>query len=372
MGFVPIHPLRGEIDHRVSHQEIDWNFNMMFSPSIGWKQLGQFCRNLSIGLNAGLDMRRVLKQQSETGRPYFRQQLGKLASAVNRGESLTDAIRETDAYFPRFMHEMVRVGEQTGRLDRVLAKLAEYYEHLSSLRRMFLAGIAWPLIQLAMAIGVIGVLILALGWVADITGQETDILGFGLVGTRGLIRYLIFIGSLIVIALILIRLSTREPVAGTINGVLLRVPGLRITVQTMALARFAYALGLGIDAGADARKSMQLAFSSTSNEYYRRHTTEVDRAIRRGEDFQSALEATGAFPDDFLAQVQVGEESGQLAESMLHAADLYQDQAKHSMQGVTLFATFMVWGGVAAILIGLIFRIFGFYAKTLDPANFGI
>ena len=51
------------------------------------------------------------------------------------------------------------------------------------------SGIAWPALQLVIAVGVIALLILALGWVAGMTGEETDILGFGLVGVRGLVRY---------------------------------------------------------------------------------------------------------------------------------------------------------------------------------------
>ena len=59
---------------------------------------------------------------------------------------------------------------------------------------MFLMSIAWPMIQLALAIGVIGLLIWVLGIVATRNnGEPIDILGFGLIGNRGLLIYTNFI-----------------------------------------------------------------------------------------------------------------------------------------------------------------------------------
>ena len=72
------------------------------------------------------------------------------------------------------MGEMLEAGDQTGHVDAVLLRLAEHYEHLLTLRRIFLVGILWPAIQLVLAIFVIGLLIWVLGFVG------TDILGWGM------------------------------------------------------------------------------------------------------------------------------------------------------------------------------------------------
>ena len=52
--------------------------------------------------------------------------------------------------FPPMLVQMVAVGEQTGKLDEVLHRLADHYEHLASMRRMFWIGIAWPLFELCL------------------------------------------------------------------------------------------------------------------------------------------------------------------------------------------------------------------------------
>ena len=71
--------------------------------------------------------------------------------------------------------------------------------------------------------------------------------------------------------------------------------------------------------------------------------------------------AAGGFPADFLESVYVGEQSGNLVESMAHLANLYQDQARAALNVLATVAGFAVWAVVAAIIIFLIFRLATFY-----------
>ncbi len=342
---------------------------MLSPPRIGWKPLAQLSRRIGTGLSAGIDVRRVLQREAESGSPFQRRQLAQVRDAVQEGESLPDALARTGAYFPPFFREMIAVGEQTGKLDHVLPKLAEYYEHLVQLRRVFLLGIAWPALQLAMAVCVVGILILALGWVASMTGEEVDILGYGLVGTRGLVRYLVGLGLVAACGLLAHRVLTQGFLAHHVSQALIRIPGLGPNLRLTSLSRMAWALGLAIDSGAGARQSMRLALSSTSNEFYRQHADEVDRQLKAGREMHAALRDTGAFPIEFLDALEVGEQSGRVSETLLKLAEDYQQRAKATMTGVTLFATLAVWAFVAAILIFLIFRVFNFYLGILDEAS---
>jgi type IV pilus assembly protein PilC len=263
---------------------------------------------------------------------------------------------------------MLGVGEQTGKLDHVLPRLAEYYEHLVQLRRVFLLGIAWPALQLLVAVGVIGLLILALGWVAAFTGEQTDVLGFGLVGVPGLIRYLVGIGVVVAAGMVLYRVCTRGAVGRYAAELLMRMPGLGPNLRMMSLARLCWSLGLALDSGADARQSLRMALTTTGSMYYQRHAADVDLAIRGGSEMHEALRQTGAFPVEFLDAMEVGERSGRTSETLLKLAEDYRDRAKATMTGVTLVATIAVWALVAGVIIALIFRLFSFYLGILNEA----
>ncbi len=345
---------------------------MLFASHIGLKRLAQLCRRLGTALEAGIDVRRSWDREAQWGPAQHRTQIQRISQAINQGQSIPAAVRQTDSYFPEFFREMVELGDRTGKLDRVLLRLAEHYEHMLSLRRIFLLGIAWPAIQLAMAIGIIGLLIAALGWVSRTTGQKVDLLGFGLVGGSGLIRYFLLLTVLAACGYGIYLLLTRGPVAEVLQRVLMHIPGIGHSLKVIALARMAWTLGLALDSGADARNSLRLALSNTLNAHYTQHTEALDRAIRSGHEMHQALRETAAFPSDFLDSVQVGEESGRLSESLLKLAEQYRDQAKAATTGLTIAATMVVWGFVATILIVLIFRLFGAYLGILDEAVRGI
>ncbi len=163
-----------------------------FSP-MPRTELAGLCRRLGTGLEAGIDVRKLLSREAERATGRQRRTLEHLSERIGQGESTEAAIRDTQDAFPQLFHDLVHVGEQTGKLDYILLRLADHYEHMQTLQRIFLAGITWPLIQFAMAIGVVGLMILFLGMVEPDPDFPIHSIAFGLRGVRGL---LIFLGTL--------------------------------------------------------------------------------------------------------------------------------------------------------------------------------
>lgn len=340
------------------------------APRVGLKPLAAFCRRLGTSLDAGIDVRRVMETEigAGGGRVYC-EKLTALQQAVSRGDSLTDAFQQADGYFPPFFCEMVKVGEKTGTLDRVLLKLADHYEHLKSLRLIFVAGIIWPMLQLGAVIVILGIMILALGWVASMTGENVDILGFGLVGVSGFIRYLIGLTFLGLIGWGIYLFVTRGPFAKIGQSLLIQLPGIGKSVQVMSLSRMAWTLALAIDAGADAKGAMRLSLDSTMNDYYRQHADQIALGLQSGQEMHEVLRKTGAFPAEFIDSVQVGEDSGRLTEMMDKLATNYHQQAETAAKVLTVIGSMVVWGSVVILLIVLIFRVFSFYLGILQEAT---
>jgi type IV pilus assembly protein PilC len=69
----------------------------------------------------------TLKISTETiGNAYYARSLKKVTEEVKRGENLSDALARA-GIFPPLLHQMVTVGETTGKLDEVLGKVSDYY-----------------------------------------------------------------------------------------------------------------------------------------------------------------------------------------------------------------------------------------------------
>jgi type II secretory pathway component PulF len=343
---------------------------MFFSARIGQKELAQLCRRLATGLEAGLEVRRVWAREAGSRfSPGLRGNLEHVAEGINRGQTLSDALAETGKYFPGLFHELVAVGEQTGKLAEVLKRLAEHYEHQLRLKRIFMAAIAWPMLQLSAAVMVIGLLIYVMGFITGTDGKPVDVLGFGLVGGEGVTIYFLIIFAAVAVAFAIIQ-AVRRGLAWTrpVQKMLLEIPGLGAQLQTLSLAQLAWTMHLTFEAGMDLLPALPLCLRSTRNARYTDHINEVLTAVRSGEEISEAFAETRAFPRDFLDSLEVGERSGRLPETMAILSGQYQDQAQRALAALTVLAGFAVWGLVAILIIVLIFRLASFYLGTINDA----
>ncbi len=344
----------------------------MFSSRIGAKPLVGLCHRLSTALEAGIDIRTVLAREADRAFGSQRQRLLEISSGVNRGMSLADALTATGDFFPSLFHDMVRLGEETGHLDVVLARLAEHYQIQIDMRRSFTAAILWPMIQLVIAIVVVGGLIWITALLRELTGNKNlDLIGLGLVGNRGLAIYAIGVGGLLALFWI-IRQGMGRGLVWTrpIQHLMLSLPGIGKPLQTMALARLAWAMHITLYGGMDLRRALKLSLRSTQNARYIDQIPAIDAEIAAGNTIHQAFCRAGGYPVEFLDTIAVGEDSGRLAESMAVLARQYQDRARSALAILTTLGGWAVWAAVAALLIAVVFRLFLFYVNMIsDAAN---
>ncbi len=343
---------------------------MVFSPRVSLNELANLSQRLATMLEAGVDMRTIWDREAERPTGAARRQYHAIRNAVHAGTSLAEAVEECGAFFPLVFREMVAVGEKTGHLSEVFAQLAEHYRQAISMRRAFLAAIAWPMIQLTAAAVIIGLLIWAMGIVSAMTGTEVDVLGFGLVGAPGLLVYFAFLG-LCVGALWLLIAAARRGVlwAQPIQRVVLRLPGLGPALETLALARVAWVMHLTMKAGMEVRRALEISLRASRNARYLDQIDSIDRDITAGNSIYEAFSATGAFPVEFLDTIRVGEQSGRIVESMQILSRQYDERARYAMATITTIAGFLVWALVALLIILLIFRLAAFYIGAIHGAT---
>ncbi len=336
-------------------------FNAMAHISIG--QTSKMCHRVGMSLNAGVDIMGVLQRESQHGPPAYRRNMTHVAEKVGRGTTLAEAMQDCGGYFPPLVSELVGVGEEAGRLESVLLRLADHYQHVIKLRRVFLLGIIWPSLQLFAALAIIGGLILLLG----ILGTSASV--FGLSGGRGAAIYFGVVAVVLAgLALVVFGLSRNW--FGTLPGrLILFIPGVGRAIKAMALARLSWTLSMGLESGVDAGRAMRLALQSTQNRHFTRHIPDVDGVIQRGGQFHEALEKTGAFPRDFLTSLQNAELSGTESESLSRMSEDYQKQAETASAALAVIFSMMIWGMVAALLIFMIFYLFmNLYMKPYQEA----
>lgn len=342
---------------------------MLGEPRIGLKPLAALCRRLAISLGAGVDVRTVWMREAASAQGVGRRQLSKISQGVASGVSMSDSLQQTGKYFPEFFREIIRVGEESGHLPEVCRQLAAHYEHQLKLRRTLWASLTWPLVELTLALTVVGVVIWVMGAIPQLARNHVDLFGFGLIGTQGLFIYLLLLGACGLAGFFAYRAMLRGALwTSTVQRLLMRVPQLGRALETLALARLAWALHVTLNSGMEIKSALRMSLSSTQNVIYKQHIKAVVAAVGAGQEVHEAFREAGVFPLGFLDAVQVGEESGQLVESMGNLSVQYQEEARAAMNTITVLIGLAVTALIAGLIIFLIFRVFGFYIGTINDA----
>ena len=345
---------------------------MPTAPRFRLKELSGICRRVGISLEAGVDARKAWSREAERVTGRRAQAIQSIVDELEQGTSTPDALKQTGESFPPLMHDLVLIGEHTGKLDRIFLRLADHYDHLQQLRRSFLTGITWPAIQLGMAIFVVGLLILVMGLIPAGPGGRLDLLGLGLMGPKGLFEYIIYVFSFFLLLGFLLENWRHGRLGGNaVLSFLYRLPVLGQCLQTLSLGRMAWTMSLTMDTPMDVKKAVGSALRSTESPIYTRLGKKIREDLKQGNTIHDSLKNTGEFPVEFLDVVQVGEETGQLSESLHRLSMQYQERAKAAAKTLTVVGSFVVWGVVACLIIAIIFRLAmsytGMIQEMTDP-----
>jgi type IV pilus assembly protein PilC len=336
---------------------------MLFSNRISLWELAGLCRRLAISTTAGIDVRNVWRRETEHGSSKLRAEATRVHDAISSGGSVGDVLAARE-YFPSIFRKLVAVGEQTGNLAEVYARLADNYDYQVKIRRSFLASLTWPIIQLTMAVLIVGGLIFAMGFIASMyPGRKAiDPLGLGLVGGKGLAIYSAVVGTIVLAAAIVIRSAVRGAAwTRPIQRLMLHLPMIGKSLTTIALARIAWTLQLTMNSAMEVRQALRLALESSGNDRFASQADQVCNAISAGKEIHEALRSARVFPSTFLDAVEVAEHSGALVESLERLSRQYEEQAQAATSVLATVAGFVVWAIVATMIVVVIFRLFFSY-----------
>ena len=314
-------------------------------------QLAWFCRTLGSMLDAGLAVERALRSLHSRASGRMKSVLQRVESGVGAGATLTEALERTGA-FPDLFLRLVEAGEESGRLERILNELAEYYELQRRLWRGFLSQITVPAFEYVLAVAVMTFALYVLRALENPLGDPWVVLACGYGIPAALIAFYFLV---------------LKPLGATraMHEVLLRVPVLGGVVRSLALHRFSLVMQLSLEAGVSVTEAVQQAARATGNRAFEARGAGMADAIDQGADLTAAMTGSGLFPHEYMEIVAAAEESGKLSERFGWLASHHSDRAEHRLGLLAGAMGKLVWVAMAAVVVYFIFRVWSNYLGGL-------
>ena len=287
-------------------------------------EIASFCQQINMIIKAGFPIYYgIALLRDDTTDDRTRELLTSIYEPMESGSTLYQAI-STTGVFPNYMLQMVRVGEETGRLEEVLTSLTVYYEREADIRAGIRQAISYPLILSVMMLAVIIVIITK---VVPIFSNVYAELGSDLTGTAKVLldissllnRYMLPFVVIVVVLAVIVFLLLRTPFGKRFyerTGIAL----------SLARSRFANCMYLALASGLDTDQGFLLAESLVENSFMAARIRHCHELIKAGGNLSNSLLDAEVFSKIYSSLITIGYKTSAMDDVMLNISKAYEKE----------------------------------------------
>jgi general secretion pathway protein F len=316
----------------VAQQESRQNRSFSLLRGISAADVSLATRQLATLVRAGLPLEEALlavSQQSE--RPRVQSILLGVRAKVMEGHTLATGLAEFPRVFPEIYRATVSAGEQSGHLDEVLERLAEYTESREVMRQKVMGAMLYPLVLTVMCFGIVSVLLTyvvpKVVEVFENTKAKLPLATQVLIAVSGFLRdYGLFL--LIALALLGVVAWRALKVPATrrrYDRAMLQLPVFGRLLRGFNTARFTRTLSILTASAVPVLDSLRISAEVVTNLPMRDAVVDAAQRVREGAPIGRSLSSSRLFPPMTIHLISSGESSGELT-AMLERAAINQER----------------------------------------------
>ena len=301
--------------------------------------LSLFTRQLATLVRAGLPLEEsLLAVSQQTEKPRVQSIVLGVRSRVMEGHTLADGFSDFPRVFPEIYRATVAAGEQSGHLDTVLERLADYTEGREEIRQKVLGAMLYPIALTIMCFGIVsGLLVYVVPKVVNVfesSHAELPFITRVLIGVSGFFRsYGLYLLIGIALVAFLISRWLRQPgPRRSYHRLQLRLPLVGKLSRGFNTARFTRTLSILSASSVPVLEALRIAGEVVTNLPMRDAVLEASQRVREGAPIGRSLAVSRLFPPMTIHLISSGESSGQL-ESMLERAAISQERELDGLLG---------------------------------------
>jgi general secretion pathway protein F len=290
-------------------------------------ELALITRQLASLSQSGLPLEEALLAVSQQNdQPRTKSMLLGVRAKVMEGHTLADGFSEFPQAFPELYRATVAAGEQSGHLDVVLERLADYTEARQELRQRITNAMVYPIALVVMAVGIISFMLATvvpkIVGVFENTAAELPALTSGLIATSDFLRdyWLLVIIGLGALSYAAWWVLQKDGPRRRFHSALLRMPIVGRLTRGVNTARFTRTLSILAGSGVPILESLNISSEVIENLPMRDAVMEATLRVREGGSIAKSLAASKLFPPMMIHLISSGEAGGRLEEMLSRAA----------------------------------------------------
>ncbi|MFH1308495.1 MAG: type II secretion system F family protein [Patescibacteria group bacterium] len=324
-----------------------------------------FTRNLQVMIKAGVTLTKALNILSlQTNKEYFSKVILDVRSRIIKGESLSDSLKKHSDVFSDLFSSMIKVGEESGTLEKVLGNLTHQMEREYELKSKIKGAMMYPAV-IIFAMLCVGILMLVL--VVPKLAQTFDELGVELPLTTKLVvsigSFLASFWYLIPLVFIFLLFGLRI-LAKTKNGklvidtLILKIPIISSIIRKSNSGYTVRILSSLIDSGVPIVRSLKLVAGSLNNVHYKRAMMDSAEQVQKGSKLADVLKKyDNIYPILVIQMIEVGEETGETSNILKKLADFFEEEVSNATKNLSSI--------IEPVLMLIIGAAVGFFAVSM-------
>lgn len=337
-------------------KDIQFNFGNPIKP----RNLSVFCRQFVSILSAGVSIINALDMLSEqTENKVLAKAIKGVQIAVEKGETLADAMAAEKKIFPGLLIHMVEAGEASGDLEIVFERMAEHFEKDTKLKAQVKKAMIYPIVVGIVAIAVIFVMMLVVipNFVGIFQDMNMDLPAMTrmVIGMSDFVREKWFLIVIVVALMILgFHIFKRSGNGRFILGNLaLKLPLFGKIITKSNSSRLARTLSTLITAGIPMIEALDITAKIMDNVIAKQALIDAKDEVIKGIPLSVPIRNSGIFPPMVCQMIKIGEESGNLESMLEKLADYYDEEVKIATESLTAVLEPMIIV-VLALVVGVL------------------
>lgn len=338
------------------------------------KELSLLCSQLAIELKAGLPIVRSLRLVAENEQnKTLKKILTQTADDVEAGHGLADSFEQRGPGLPSTFIETVRAGEESGRLDDSFTRLKKYYKNAGAVKSKVTSALIYPIMLIVVAIVVVAIIMIKAVPVFEDSfasmGNELPGVTKALIATSHFFtnNILIIIAVIAAAALAVFFYGKTEAGMALYAKIALTFPGIGMVNKMNAASEFASTMATMLASGLPMVQASRITSNVVSNYLIKKDLNAATEGVVSGQRLGDGLKKSKWLPSLLVEMASVGEETGNLEDTLEVVSDYYTDEVNLAVEralGILEPIIVMVMAAIVVfILLSVYMPLFSMYGN---------